>query len=84
MVGTSFTVGGDFVNSASETIAVAGTFAGFAVSTNIGFSTDSREFDDVYDRPIVVGLGLNYGLSSSGEVFGTLRYVHAGGDNIRV
>lgn len=80
MVGTSFTVGGDFVNSASETIAVAGTIAGFAVSAAIGLSTDSREFDDVYDPPIVVGLGLNYGLSSTGEVFGSLRYVHAGSD----
>ena len=80
MVGTSFTVGGDFVNAAEETFAVAGTIGGAAFSANIGFNTEERDFDDVYDRPIVVGLGLDYGLSDSGEIFGSFRYVHAGGD----
>lgn len=80
MAGTSFTVGGDFVNAAEETFAVAGTIGGAAFSVNIGFKTEERDFGDVYDQPIVVGLGLNYGLSSNGEVFGSFRYVHAGGD----
>ena len=53
----------------------------FSVSPMVGTSfTVGGDFDDVYDRPIVVGLGLDYGLSDSGEIFGSFRYAHASSD----
>jgi len=74
-IGTEFDVGGTFVKSARESL--SGSAFGGTLSAAVTFSTDSKSFNDVYDAPIVAGLGFNYGLSNNSEVFGNLRYTHA-------
>lgn len=75
-IGTEFNVGGNFVNSASES--ASGTLLGGTLSATITATTDKKDFNDVYDMPVVAGLGFNYGISNNSEAFGNLRYTHAG------
>jgi hypothetical protein len=76
-LGTSFTVGGDFINNAAETLVTADTIFGLTINVTIGLEAPSQDFSDVFDQPVTAGLGVNYGLSSSSEVFGALRRTRA-------
>jgi hypothetical protein len=80
VLGTDFTVGGDWVESATETFAVNGTIGGSAVAGGLSISAPSQDFDDVYDRPVSIGVNVNYGLSSSAEVFGGIHSTFARSD----
>ncbi len=74
MLGTDFTVGGDWVESAS----VSGTIGGSNVTGTL--SAPFQDFGDVYDQPFSVGITFNYGLSSTAEVFGGIHSTRARSD----
>lgn len=76
-IGTAFNVGGDFVKSGSQTFAVAGTVLGQALSATAVFAAPKHSFGDVYDTPIQLGLGANYGLTDQDELYGRVRWLHA-------
>ena len=84
-IGTSFSVSGNFLDSAilnrgsGEIFTISGT--AIAVGGIGGFiaSITSRQFYDVYNTPYKIGLNLNYGLSNNSEVFGSVRYTQASG-----
>ena len=73
-IGTDFTVGGDFVKSASESATL--TFrSGETITADI--SADSQDFDDVYEKPFKIGVNLNLGLTDYTEVFLGLKHMRA-------
>jgi hypothetical protein len=82
VMGTELDIGGTFVNSANEIFEQADTLYGITLSlhpliSDVTLTAEEQEFDDVYDRPFVMGLGFNYGLSNHEEVFGNFTYTHA-------
>ena len=77
-IGTDFTVGGDFVKSASESATL--TFrSGETITADI--SADSQDFDDVYEKPFKIGVNLNFGLTDSTEAFLGLKHMRADAEN---
>ena len=73
-IGTDFTIGGDFVKSASESVTL--TFRpGEIITADI--SADSQDFDDVYEKPFKIGVNLNLGLTDYTEVFLGLKHMRA-------
>lgn len=72
-VGTDFTVGGTFLNSAS----VSDTITVGSDSITASLNSDSQDFDDVYDTPIIVGLNVNYGITDSTELLFGISYLTA-------
>ncbi len=77
-IGTDFTVGGDFVKSASESATLTLT-GGSTIAANV--SSNSQDFDDVYHSPFKVGMDVNYGLTDYTEVFFGLNYTKAEAKN---
>lgn len=75
--GTDFTVGGSVTKATSATTVAAGTVGGITFGAVGTLTFESKKFSDVYERPIDVGVGVSYGLSNSGEIFGSVRYLHA-------
>lgn len=73
-IGTDFTVGGDFVKSASESATLTFT-SGDTITADV--SSDSQDFNDVYHSPFTVGMDVNYGLTDYTEVFLGLKYTKA-------
>ena len=78
-IGTSFSVGGDFVSSASETVSGSIVVGSSTLAGGIAFTTEQRDFGDVYEAPIKIGLNLNYALSKTSEIFGGVSYTRARG-----
>jgi len=77
-IGTDFTIGGDFVKSASESATL--TFRpGEIITADI--SADSQDFDDVYENPFKIGVNLNLGLTDNTEAFLGLKYMRANAEN---
>jgi len=77
--GTAVTAGGTFVKEFSEVLAQAGTVGGITFSTALSFDVPNRDFSDVYETPVEVGVQLNYGLSDLSEIFGGVSYRRASG-----
>lgn len=77
--GTAVTVGGTFVKEFSEVLTQTGTVAGTTFSTSLGFDVPNRDFSDVYETPVEIGIQLNYGLSDLSEIFGGVSYMRAAG-----
>lgn len=77
--GTAITVGGTFVQEFSEVLTQAGTVAGTTFSTALGFDVPNRDFSDVFEAPVEIGVQLNYGLSELSEIFGGVSYMRAAG-----
>lgn len=80
-VGTFFEQGGILVDGDFTTGVVGSSgfpqIGGIVVSPGLGAKAEDQDFDDAFDTPVSVGITLNYGLSSSGEVFGRLQYTQA-------
>lgn len=53
---------------------------GIVVSPGLTAKAEDQGFDDAFDMPVIVGLTINYGLSSSSEVFARLQYTQASAD----
>lgn len=53
---------------------------GIVVSAGLQAKAEDQDFDDAFNTPVSVGFTLNYGLSSSSEVFGRLQYIQASAD----
>jgi hypothetical protein len=72
-VGTDFTVGGSFVDSAStsETITIGSN------SITASLDINSQDFNDVYHTPITAGLNVNYGITDSTELLFGINYLTA-------
>jgi hypothetical protein len=78
-IGTEVNVGGTFIQGASDTLNLNGTVFGNALVFNGTATVDKQNFDDVYSKPVVAGMGFNYGVSNNSEVFGNLSYTRANG-----
>jgi len=84
--GTAITVGGEFVNSGSQSFTGSTSlFNGPAapsitVTGTATLTVPSRSFADVYDTPIQLGASVNYGLSDHDEISGRFRWLHADAD----
>lgn len=77
-VGTDFDLKEkEFTRAATQDVTATGTVGGTAFSVGATFTTTKKDFSDVYDRPLVLGVDLSYGLSDRSEVFGVLGYTWA-------
>ena len=80
-VGTFFDRDGNLVDGDAAIASIGSSglpqIAGIVVSTGLIAKAEDQGFDDAYDTPVSVGFTLNYGLSSSSEVFGRLQYTQA-------
>lgn len=83
-VGTFFSNNDKFVNGDPATASIGDSglpqIAGIVVSPGLRAKAENQSFDDVFDIPVSLGVTLNYGLSSSSEIFGRLQYVYASAD----
>ncbi len=63
--------------SGPATVVIGG--ATYDITGDVTVSFAKMRFQDVYEKPIVAGLGATYGLSPESEVFGSVRVVYARG-----
>jgi len=78
--GTSFTVGGEFVNQMM-----------FQDSTTIGSTTitasisnESFDFDDAFETPEIFGISLGFGISDATELFTRINHVRANAERFAI
>lgn len=80
-LGTFFDRDGKLVDGDATTGIVGSSglpqIGGIVVSAGLRAKAEDQGFDDAFDMPVSVGLTLNYGFSSSSEVFGRLQYTQA-------
>ena len=77
VLGTAYVAEGRWMSVKSTSTSIR--FGSSSVITAT-LTTNSRQFDDVYNPPVRVGANLSYGLSGTAEVFGGLRYTYAKAD----
>lgn len=81
-LGSEINYGGLVSNEVTKSYSGSATFVinGSTVTINgVTVSSPKKRFEDVYEKPLIVGLGAAYGLSSDSEVFGGVRVVYARG-----
>jgi hypothetical protein len=83
-LGTFYDREGKLVDG-DATVGVVGSsglpqIGGIVVSPGLTAKAEDQGFDDAFDTPVIVGLTVNYGLSSSSEVFVRLQYTQASAD----
>jgi len=83
-IGTEVPVAGLMTKSGRARVSPFEPFSGI-VFDNPGFvDVKSMKFRDLYGAPLEVGIGVAYGVSGNGEVFGNIRYMHAAGQKTTV
>jgi hypothetical protein len=83
-IGTEIPLAGQLTKSAAARVSPFQPFSNIVFDNPGTVSVRALKFNDLYGAPLEAGIGVAYGVSNSGEVFGSIRYLHAAGQKTSV